>query len=127
MKLKNKMTQLIDQFTLSGVLDSILTATTFEKLILQFSNECIYKANYAKTKKLRKQWYHVARVFHRAYDEIILEKTKKKVFKVVRRDYYLCPKCKKKFIVDPAKQENCKYDIDKRFTVVTCPNCGFTE
>jgi len=127
MKLSVKMKQLIEKFCLNSVLDSILQATTYDKLLLQFSNQCVYKANNAKTKKLRKQWYHIARIFHRAYDEILLEKTKKKVFKVVRRDFYLCPKCKKRFQVDAARELNCKYDMDKRFCVVTCPNCSFSE
>jgi len=69
----------------------------------------------------------MSRIFHRAYDEINLEKTKKNVFKIARRDYYLCPKCSKKFKADPAKEENCKFELDRAMVIVKCPNCGHTE
>lgn len=94
---------------------------------MEFSNQCIFKANAAKTKKIKRAWYGMARIFHRAYDEMILEKSKKTVFKIAHRDYYMCPKCKKKFKVDYAKEENCKFELDKGMIVVKCPNCGFSE
>lgn len=95
--------------------------------MLEFSNQCIFKANAEKGKKRKAAWYKMARIFHRAYDEMILEKTKKHVFKVARRDYYLCPKCKKRFKVDYAKEENCKFELDRGMIVVKCPNCSFSE
>ncbi len=127
MKLDNRIKKLVEQNGINSVLNSVLKVTPLDKLLMEFSNQCIFKANASRTKKATKAWYAMARVFHRAYDEMILEKTKKAVFKVARRDYYLCPKCKKKFKVDHAKQENSKFELDKGMVVVKCQNCGFSE
>lgn len=127
MKLDHRIKKLIDLSGVGSLVCSVLKATTLDKLLLEFSNQCIFRANYEKTNKRKKSWYAMARVFHRAYDEMILEKQKKVVFKIARRDYYLCPKCKKRFKVDPAKEENCKFELDKGMIVVKCPNCNHSE
>lgn len=127
MKLDRRIKKLIDANNISSVISSVLKTTTLDKLLLQFSNQCVFRATEEKTNKRKKSWYAMARVFHRAYDEMILEKQKKVVFKVAHRDYYLCPKCKKKFKVDPAKEENCKFEVDKSMIVVKCPNCSHSE
>jgi len=127
MKLSSRVRKLIEKNSLSGVLDGVLRTTTLDKLLMEFSNQCIFRANAEKVKKRKRAWYAMARIFHRAYDEMILEKTKKAVFKVARRDYYLCPKCKKRFKVEYAKEENCKFELDKGMIVVKCPNCSFSE
>lgn len=127
MKLDNRIKKLIEKNGLNSVLNSVLRATHLEKLMLEFSNRCIFKASAEKVKKRKANWYRIARIFHRAYDEMILEKTKKAVFRIARRDYYLCPKCKKKFKVDHAKEENSKFELDRGVIVVKCPNCGFSE
>jgi transcription initiation factor IIE alpha subunit len=127
MKLDSKIKKLIEKNSFSSVLNSVMRGAPLEKLMLEFSNQCVFKANASKTRKAQRSWYNIARVFHRAYDEMILEKTKKVIFKVNRRDIYLCPKCKKKFKVDAAKEENCKFELDRGFVVAKCPNCGFTE
>ena len=127
MKLDNRIKKLIDEHNLSVVMGSLLKVADLEKLILIFSNQCIFKANSDKSKKRRKNWYKLARTFHRAYDELGLERTKKQIFKVARRDTYECQKCKKRFRVDPAKEENCKFDLIRGMMVVTCPNCNNNE
>ena len=127
MKLDAKVKRLVDTNSFQSVLYSLLRILPLEKLILAFSNQCIFLANSEKTNKRIKSWYRLARVFHRAYDEMILEKQKRNVFKIIRRDYCLCPKCKKKFRIDPAKQENCKFELDIGAIVITCPHCGKKE
>jgi DNA-directed RNA polymerase subunit RPC12/RpoP len=126
-KLSSRVRKLIEKNSLSGVIDGVLRTTTLDKLLMEFSNQCIFRANAEKVKKRKASWYKMARVFHRACDEMTLEKTKKHVFKVARRDIYLCPKCKKKFKVDYAKEENCKFELDRGLIVVKCPNCSFCE
>lgn len=127
MKLDSKMKKLIEQNSFSGVLNGLLKVTSLEKLMLEICNQCVFKSNSDKTKKRRYQWHRAARALHRLYDELNQEKKKRNVFKVMRRDYYLCPKCKKKFRVDPLKGENCAFILDRGMVVVKCPHCGFSE
>lgn len=127
MKLDRRIKKLIDANGAGSVISCVLGNTTLDKLLLEFSNQCIFKAGAEKVKKRKRSWYGMARIFHRAYDEINLEKQKKSVFKIVRRDYYLCPKCNKKFKVDYAREENCKFELDRGVIVVKCPNCGHSE
>ena len=129
MKLGTKIKRLVEKNSFSSVLNAVMHQTPLEKLMLEFCNQCVFKAHAVKSGKQSRAWYNVARNFHRAFDELNLEKTKKKVFKIVRRDYYLCPnaKCKKKFIVDAMKETNCHFELDRGMVVVKCPNCGFSE
>jgi len=127
MKLGSKIKRLIEKNSFSSVLNSVIQAAPLEKIMLEMCNQCVLKANASKTKKARRAWYNMARVFHRAYDELNMEKSRKAHFKVVRRDIYLCPKCKKKFKVDAAGEENCKFDLDRGIVVAKCPNCSFSE
>lgn len=68
----------------------------------------------------------VARLVHRAMDELKLEKEKKTIFKIARRDIYTC-KCNKRFYVDPLHDKNCAFDVNRGLVVVTCPACGKKE
>lgn len=127
MKLDTRIKKLIEKNGFSSVLNSMMRGAPLEKMMLEICNQCVFKANAVKSGKQKRAWYNVARIFHRAYDELNMEKTKKAVFKVARRDIYLCPKCKKKFKADAAKEENCKFELDRGVVVVKCPDCGFSE
>lgn len=127
MKLNKKIKKLIDEHSFSTILNSVIASAPLDKLLLEMSNQCVFKSNAIHSKKMQKIWYNAARSLHRAYDEVNMEKTRKAAFKVVRRDYYLCPKCKKKFKADASKEENCKFELDRGMVVVKCPNCAFSE
>ncbi len=127
MKLDGKIKRLVDLHGMDSVMYSLLKSTPLEKLILVFSNQCIFKFNTDKSKKRKRTWYKLARVFHRAYDEVKMEKAKKKVFKSLLKEVYQCQGCKKQFKVDPFKEENCKFDLDRGMVVVKCPNCDKSE
>lgn len=127
MKLGTKIKRLIEKNSFNSVLNAVITGTPLEKVMLEICNQCVFKANACKSGKQRRAWYNMARVFHRAYDELNMEKSRKAHFKVARRDIYLCPKCKKKFKVDAAKEENCKFELDRGVVVAKCPNCSFSE
>jgi DNA-directed RNA polymerase subunit RPC12/RpoP len=127
MKLSVKIKRLIEKNSFDSVLNCVMGQAPLDRILMACSNECVFKASKAKTKKASKAWYKMARVFHRAYDEMLLEKKKKVVFKISRRDIYLCPKCKKKFKVEPSTEENCKFELDRGMIVVKCPNCGHSE
>jgi DNA-directed RNA polymerase subunit RPC12/RpoP len=109
------------------IVTGLLESLDWGELLLQLSNRCIFRASAERNKKKQREWYRQARIFHRALDEIKLEKKGKIKFKVVRKDIYECQKCKKRFKVDPAKEENAKFDLDKGMVVVTCPGCGIVE
>lgn len=125
MKLKSKIKKLMTTTSADAIVGEIITLLGFEKVMKTFCNCCVFKAYQEKVKKRGKAWNRAARVFHRAIDEVKLEKAGKKVFKINRRDIYECPKCKKKFRVEP--ELNCAYDVDRNIIVVTCPNCKFKE
>lgn len=127
MKLDRKIKKLIEVHTLNNVVTGLLTACDLEKLILSICNQCIFKANSNKIKKKQRIFYKLARLFHRGYDEMVMERTKKTVFKISRKDVYKCPSCKKIFRVEPAKEQNCKFDLSRGMIVVTCPNCKLAE
>jgi hypothetical protein len=126
MRLDKKLRKLIDQNSINMVLSGLLGAISLEKLILGLSNQCVHKAN-SDVKKRRKTWYRTARLLHRAYDEINLERSRKAVFRIARVDYYECPSCKKRFKVDAFNEKNCKFDLNRGTIVVTCPFCSRSE
>lgn len=127
MKLSTVMKKLLVKHQLGDIVASFLQVVSWDKLLLMMSNRCVGLAYDAKGKKKKHEWMAQARILHRAYDEITLEKKGKKVFKVTRRDIYECPKCKNRFRVDSGKEQNVKYDLDKEILAVTCPGCGNSE
>ena len=127
MKLDSRIKKILAQNPPNAVVSSLIRQLGHEKLLLYIANQCVFKVTSEKSKKRKKVWHNLSRLFHRAYDEINLEKSKKMIFKVVRRDYYECQKCKNRFKVDPMKEENCKYEIDRGMVLVKCPGCGTSE
>jgi hypothetical protein len=127
MRLDGKLKKILAQNTPGMVISSLIKNIGQEKFLLYVANQCLYKSNAEKNKRRKRNWYNLSRLFHRAYDEINLEKSKKVVFKVARRDFYECQKCKKRFKVDPVKEENCIFEVDRGMVIVKCPNCGVTE
>jgi hypothetical protein len=126
MKLSTVMKKLLAKHQLGDLVAAFLQVSSWDKLLLMLSNRCVGLAYHAKGKKKKHEWMAQARILHRAYDEITLEKKEKRIFKVSRRDIYEC-KCKKRFRVDAGKEQNVKYDLDKGILAVTCPHCGKSE
>lgn len=118
--------KLLKTTTPEVVTNNLLDQIELEKLLMIMCNECVFKSNSILNKKKKKAWYGVARLIHRAMDELKLEKEKKTIFKVSRRDIYTC-KCKKRFYVDPLHDKNCAFDVDRGLVIVTCPHCGKKE
>lgn len=118
--------RLLKTSTPESVVGDLIAQITFEKLLMILCNQCVFKSNTDINKKKRKIWYRTARSVHRTMDELKLEKAKKTVFRISRRDVYQC-KCKKKFYVDASIDKNCVFDVDRGVVVVTCPYCGITE
>lgn len=127
MKFRTALKKLLTKYTVNEVVGGLLDVQPWEQLLLTLSNQCIFRANSTKNKKKKRDCYRQARVFHRALDEITLEKKGKIIFKIARRDTYQCQKCKKQFRVDVGKEENAKFDLDKGIVMVTCPGCGVCE
>lgn len=127
MRLSVKLHKIIEEHTIDGVLAELLDSIELEKLLLGLSNKCVNKAYHQETNKLEAGWMGAARIFHRACDEIKFEKAGKNEFTITRKDTYECPKCKNKFKVDAAKEENAKFDLSRSTIIVTCPNCGKSD
>jgi hypothetical protein len=114
----------------SSVRDVVLTlfdSVSWDRLMLEMANLAHGRSAGMPRKSAKaKMWISRGRVFHRAMDEQILSKVKGGIFKITRRDIYEC-KCKKRFVVDPAREKNIKFDIGQCEYVVTCPHCGKQE
>lgn len=121
MKLNKIIEKLLEKHTVSNLLEEILAVSPWEKLLLTMANKCVYRVGLEKRKKNKQKWYRMARILHRAFDEMGLEN--KGLFKIARMDVYECKKCKKRFKVDAAKETNCVFSLDKSAMVVTCPGC----
>lgn len=115
--------RLLKTHTPDTIVSDFIEQVPLEKFLLILSNRCVLKSNCEPSKKRKRSWYGLARMFYRAKDELQLEEDKS-IFKISRRDIYTC-KCKKRFYVDPIVEKNCKFDMDKG-VVVTCPACGKT-
>jgi len=124
-KVYRTIRKLLKTYTPDQIVSDLIDQVLIEKLVIIFCNQCVFKSNLNSNKKKKKAWYGLARMFHRAKDELQLEKEKKNIFKVSRKDIYEC-KCKKRFYVDPVLEKNCLFDMD-RGILVTCPGCGLSE
>jgi hypothetical protein len=118
--------KLLKTSTPEDIASDFLEQVTFEKLLKIFCNQCVFKSHSDHNKARQKTWYGMARLFHRAMDELKLEKEKKSIFKISKCEVYQC-KCKKKFYVDPLSEKNCIFEVDRGVVVVTCPQCGKSE
>lgn len=118
--------KLLKTYTADNIASDFIEQVQFDKLLKIFCNQCVYKSHSDPSKSRQKTWYGIARIFHRAMDELKLEKEKKSIFKISKCEVYQC-KCKKKFYVDPLTEKNCVFAVDRGVIVVTCPECGKSE
>jgi len=123
MNLDKIIERMIEKHSLRNVLGQFLELQPFDKFLLALANHCVFSAQNAK-KKDQNKWYRMARVLHRARDEMVM---KNKPFKIARKDMYHCSKCDKKFQVDPATELNIKLNLIEGLLIVTCPFCGLQE
>lgn len=108
------------------IAEAVLSSISWDRLLLAFANVAWNQGQKQPEKKLKKAWMGRGRIFHRAMDETYLKKSKGSIFKITRKDVYLCT-CKKRFIVDAVADKNIAYDSTQCEFIVTCPGCGKQE
>ncbi len=122
-----KLRKMLARTSLRDVVMALLETMSWDRLMLEMANTAHMRSSGMPRKSPKaKMWISRGRVFHRAMDEQILSKVKGGIFKITRRDIYEC-KCKKRFLVDPGREKNIKFDIGQCEYVVTCPHCGKHE
>jgi uncharacterized protein YbaR (Trm112 family) len=109
--------------SLFSIIDRLLKNYSWEELLQLLSNRAVFNAQ--SDRERRKKWYALARLFHRAMDELKMKE--KESFEVSYKDIYTCPKCKHRFRVQPEKELNCKFDMDRSVMLVSCPYCKKAE
>jgi hypothetical protein len=71
MKLDKALQKLLEKNTLDNFIDTLVQVVSWDKLMLAFSNRCVYRGSphHKSDKKLYKEWLKKAKMFHDAMEE----------------------------------------------------------